>query len=209
MLPDNLLSVTAIQGNRVTIVGAEEMPGAIRVEAHVDVEALAGWEVALTIPTTGERSGSVVELTIRPTWSRQHDGRTAPKGGVKAATLRAVPVAEILRASFVDDRHLSIGSLLNEAYPQEATEIVRAAKGGRPPLYDEVFYAEVAIDWERHTAEGGPGALARMAQERREPPSTVKNWVTQATRRGLLHKATGRGPQPRFATAKALEALSP
>ena len=200
--------VTPMSDKKVEIRAFEERDnGDLYVEAIVST--LPGWEVGLLCPLDGEHAYAVSELTLRPAWDDTTRSRPMVPGGVKAATLRALPIQEILRAGFAGDKSTGTMSwLLDSMYPEEAPKFVTNSngKGGRPVKYTPAHYARVAVDWERHTQKRR-GALGRFASDAGVKQSTVRGWVAEATERGYLRPAQSRGARIRHATEKAWTVL--
>lgn len=199
--------MTPIRGNKPVILGVDDIAGSDSgpegsVQISAVVPGLVGWEVVLTVPLRGDDAYAVVDLRVRPAWDKSLRRRVVPAGGVQAATLRALPLTAIMREAFQPGPPGSIGWYMSESYPEASAEIVRSVKGGRPRVYDDAFYAEVAVDWERITSDG-TGALGRFTIERKSSQSTAKNWIMKATEKGFLHRSQGRGPRARRATDKA------
>lgn len=191
-----LQSVTPSPVNKPTIVSVA--PDADSVEIVAAVADLPGWEVVLELRRVRARASVVAECQLRPA-----GGGPVPDGGIRTEMLRRIPVAAIVRAAFDNpDTERSVGWLMARWFGGDAAADVVTAREGRNRGRDDLFYAQVALDWERLTAEGN-GARRRLADERGEQPSTVKNWITEATRRGLLTEAGGTGVRARRATPLA------
>ena len=151
--------VTPMSDKKVEIRAFEERDnGDLYVEAIVST--LPGWEVGLLCPLDGEHAYAVSELTLRPAWDDTTRSRPMVPGGVKAATLRALPIQEILRAGFAGDRDGTMSWLLDSMYPEEAPKFVTNWNGGRP--VDPTRIRVLRVDWERHTQKRR-GALGRFA----------------------------------------------
>lgn len=159
-----------------------------------------GWKARIGI--TRRRAYEVVSCEVLAL-----DPDEVPIGGLKARTLRAVPIAGIIREAFRDRTKVwTVGWLLDQIQGPGTAKAVWTSVGPASTAFDDAFYAQVALDWERLTEEGS-GARARFAFERSQHESTVKNWVHEATRRGFLDQAGTPGPRARRATAAARELL--
>jgi hypothetical protein len=98
------------------LAGTDDFPlGALLVGARVP--GLPGWDVELVVPLSGEAADIVAELRLRPAFDHDVGHRVVPSGGIQAATLRALPLASILREAFQPGPPGSIGWFMNAEYP--------------------------------------------------------------------------------------------
>lgn len=189
-----LATMTGTQGQLPTVISVSGDGGSWEVESTIP--AHPGWKAALTIEV-GEQGYAVTRCCVVP-----HDPDEVPAAGLRTSTLRGVPIASIVRAAFTEQRPGTIGWLVDQIDgPGTADEIATVVDPG-PRRRDDAFYARVAVDWERHTAAGS-GARARMAAERNLNELTVRNLVSEATRRGLLDRSKATGPRMRRASDRA------
>lgn len=184
------------------------LPGAV-VEATLP--ELVGWKARVRVEPF-EGTYVITACEVLP-----HDPDHVPRGGLRTAALRQVPLMAIMRQAFtVDDLGTqtddtpTVGRTVADLIDifdgaGTARAISDGTRRGRVAL-DDKFYAQVALDWERLTAEGSTAEgspRARLAAKRGQSPTTVRNWVHEATLRGLLDQSKTPGPRPRRATTKA------
>lgn len=73
---------------------------------------------------------------------------------------------------------------------QEPAMYDRLGKRGRPPLYSDDHWREVAQTYLLHKQARQPDPIGRVAERYSVSKSTAKNWITATRRRGLLPPAT-------------------
>lgn len=167
-------------------------------------------------PVLGTYFGQYLHLlqsmgaTVRApgTWANDVDAiEKAPAGGLTASQLRSLDLGKVLaRARALAE---STSEFLNKREPGSSgpwAENLRAApkRPGRSGR-DDYFYAQLAEWFVALIGQNVRGPVQRIAREKGASEHTVRDWLAEARKRGLLTKAApGRTEGKLTEKAKAL-----
>ncbi|MDH3259779.1 MAG: hypothetical protein OEM84_02270 [Acidimicrobiia bacterium] len=159
-------------------------------------DELDGWTIAVTLES--HTDGFVVrELHVSPT------GATPPGGYQHAAHHRRIKPDRL--------RMLAIQSVLeheNPGYEKLVANAVRFSGRGRHK-HDDLFYARLAASYSFHAKYGARHVHRKVATDNFLEATTVKDYIEEARRRGLLTRPQKKGVAGGELTTKARKLLEP
>jgi hypothetical protein len=184
---------------------ADPLYEVVRHSVWVEQELSAEWVAAFQLVPQGGIP-VIAELRILPRepgrdpwrWKGNLLGVKAkvPRGGITSNITRAI------RLSIPADKLLEFSALLRKLGPSVFDRVLGDAgfsdrtkreRALSPLARPDVFYAKVARDYDRLLQAGVHNVNQKLAAQRREPPSKIRDMVRRARKLGLLEPPAAQG----------------